>query len=386
MMSIPLSDRQRRPFWPVGLLGMLALISGVEWQVNRHRRELTPFEVRSWTESGRAARTLTQNLDILCVGDSLMKLGVVPKVIDRRLGVRSYNLAACAADVPATYIILRRSLEAGARPSAIIMTCEPNLLSQGPGHFSRYWPSFATSAELAELLRTARDPELIAELAIARLFPSVEARFDLQTFAREALAGYRRSHWEVTPAYLRNWARNQGAQLMPPDQRYQADEEPDLYGDKNPLVYPRYWRCHRVNEHYLHEIFLICKQADIAMYWLIPPYSPNVLVGRERCGADEAFTRFIHTFGERYPNLTVLDARRSGFDHSVFIDGIHLDRRGAFALSQVLCDVLADQSTKIAQKSRWVELSVFPSLEDDADFEDTAQSAMALHDAGWRAR
>ena len=39
---------------------------------------------------------------VICFGDSLVKLGIVPAVIEGRLGRRAYNLSACAGQAPAT--------------------------------------------------------------------------------------------------------------------------------------------------------------------------------------------------------------------------------------------------------------------------------------------
>ena len=77
----------------------------------------------------------------------------------------------------------------------------------------------------------------------------------------------------------------------------------------------------------------------ITVYWLIPPFSPELQARREQKGLD-SYTRFARAFLDRYPNLVVLDAQRSGYGASVFLDPAHLDRQGACTLSADVGDLL----------------------------------------------
>ncbi|HEV3121033.1 MAG TPA: hypothetical protein VGY53_03985, partial [Isosphaeraceae bacterium] len=58
---------------------------------------------------------------ILAFGDSQVKCGILPAVLEDRLGLRAFNLAILASPPPASYFLLRRALGAGARPAAIVV-------------------------------------------------------------------------------------------------------------------------------------------------------------------------------------------------------------------------------------------------------------------------
>src|SRR5262249_35519035 len=106
---------------PWGLLGMVGLIIAVESFVARHDLDFTPWGSAAWSASPEAARREAPSCEVLCFGDSLVKLGVLPRVIEGVTGKRAYNLSICAAQAPASYFLLRRGLEAGAKPSAILV-------------------------------------------------------------------------------------------------------------------------------------------------------------------------------------------------------------------------------------------------------------------------
>jgi len=69
---------------------------------------------------GGGRRTRRVAHDVLCFGDSQMKFGIAPHVVAARTGRPAYNLAIVGGQPPASYFLLRRALEAGARPSAVL--------------------------------------------------------------------------------------------------------------------------------------------------------------------------------------------------------------------------------------------------------------------------
>jgi hypothetical protein len=85
---------------------------------------------------------------------------------------------------------------------------------------------------------------------------------------------------------------------------------------------------------------------------------------RRRSGSDAKYDAFLRSLQDRYPALTVLDARDAAFPASVFVDPIHLDIRGALALSASVADVLRGdldpaRSALPADSKRWVRLAAF---------------------------
>ena len=95
--------------------------------------------------------------------------GSIPSVIERRLGVPAYNLAVPGTPPALTLALLRRALDAGARPSAVLI-----------GHLTLAGDPGAYAAELAEVLAIeecldlswrARDPSLFGTLATGQAAP-----------------------------------------------------------------------------------------------------------------------------------------------------------------------------------------------------------------------
>src|SRR4051794_10265102 len=92
--------------WPWGLIGMLALALPVEWLVARQPLDFRSTHGWDWQRGGLEARRSAPQCEVLCFGDSMMQYGVVPRVLDDRLGGSSYNLALTASTSPASYFLL----------------------------------------------------------------------------------------------------------------------------------------------------------------------------------------------------------------------------------------------------------------------------------------
>src|SRR4051812_42261979 len=117
----------RRGARPWGTMGMIVVVATVELLVHRvEDRHFTTNAALSWAYGGRAADRKAAGRDVLCFGDSMVKFGVAPRVLEDRLGTKAYNLALYAGSPTASYFLLRRALEAGARPSAILVDFQPS--------------------------------------------------------------------------------------------------------------------------------------------------------------------------------------------------------------------------------------------------------------------
>src|SRR4051794_22363536 len=110
---------------PWGLIGAIITVLGVESFIMGRELDLIRPERYEWRLARRAADKKSQGCDVLCFGTSMVKQGVFPAIIERRTGLRTYNFAVCAGRTESSYYLLRRALEAGARPSAILMDVHP---------------------------------------------------------------------------------------------------------------------------------------------------------------------------------------------------------------------------------------------------------------------
>ena len=197
-----------RPPW--GLLGALVLALLVESWVNRHSLDLSPLGVTGFSFAGRASREAGHD-ELICLGDSLVKCGMVPRVLEARLGKRTSNLACSGASSPFTYVLLKRSLEAGARPAALLVDFKATSLQVDLPTIERPLSEVLGPSECLELAWTVRDPAMFGRLAVSWLLPSLRARAEVRAWAVAAARGDSGSRRWENRVVLRNWSVNRGA-------------------------------------------------------------------------------------------------------------------------------------------------------------------------------
>src|SRR5437764_12305231 len=100
--------RSRTGAIPWGLIGLIGLIVAIEGHLGRNWLELSDPVSLSWRFSAQAARRDAPGRDLLCLGDSLAKHGLIPSVIERESGLRAVNLAAARCPTLMTYFLFRR--------------------------------------------------------------------------------------------------------------------------------------------------------------------------------------------------------------------------------------------------------------------------------------
>ena len=358
---------------PCGLLGMVGLALAVELTVARDQDvELTTVWASGWSYCGSMARR-AGGCAVLCLGDSLVKFGVAPPVLERRLGGPALNLAMCVGQPPAALAVLRRALAAGARPRVILVDFTEHLLVVGPRKDVRLWPELLTVGECAELAWVARDATLLAELVLARLLPSVKDRYAVRAAVRAALRGEPTAARAMLPAVRRNWDRNAGAQLNPP-----GTFPLGALGEWFRLYYPERFVCDPVHVAYLDRFLALAARHGLPVVWLLPPYVPELQALSERKGIDAQFVAFVRSVQARHPGLVVLDGRHAGYPTPTFNDPIHLDAHGAAIYSAAVADRVAGWLASGSNGSRWLELPTYRDRPADLRLENLAESATAL--------
>ena len=333
---------------PAGLIGALVLIACGEWMVSRQADRLAVYQVLATRFARDEASRSAPGCDVLALGDSVVKFGFDPAAIERRLGVRAYNLAVPGTPPPLTYALLRRALEAGATPTALVV-----------GHMSLSGDPSVQVAELSELLRIgecaelawdARDPTLFATLTVNQLVPSVRYRHALRAKLLKTLSG-KDAGPDPTEGLRDHWRANRGMERRPDGGAFDGRMEPRLARS----VYSQEWRVLAVYEHDLRRIAALAAERDIPVYWLVPPLIPEAQAYRDVAGLDAHHSRNLHAIQARSPNLIVLDARHSGYPASAFFDSCHLNSRGAERLSN---DIAAAIARRSGEKS-WVSLPTY---------------------------
>ena len=350
MTRDPIAPRPNRRS-PRGLLGMLALVACVELTISARRLDFTTVWADDWRGAERAASRQGLGRDVLCFGDSLVKFGVLPKEIRARTGLKAYNLAVNAGTVPSTYMLLKRALDAGARPRAIVVDFFALMQPDRPRNSTRMYPDLATTGEVYDLARFAGDFEFFNGVMTGKLLPSAKCRFEIRESVRAALKGRRASPWPAQAEIWGLWKAHDGAQPMPvPAGRPPAD--PVLVSD----ISPPSWTVDPINARYAEKFLKLAQAHGIPVFWAMLPLSPEVQALRDRNRTDEAYDRYAREVLARHPEVVVVDARRSRFDGSAFYDPIHLNVEGARAFTAGLAAELAARLEGHPSADRWVAL------------------------------
>lgn len=371
---------------PIGLLGMSALIALVEMAIASRQPAFVNAWACDWRQSASAASfgAEVRNAGILCVGDSLAKFGIVPMVLEARLGLKAYNLAVSAGTPPASFYLLRRALEAGARPRAVLFECSPHALAM-PIPCSRVlMPELARINEAIDLGIMSRDPELLGCLLTAKLLNSIKDRLELRAWAWSCLTDGKddvRSRRLIRAVFERNRQVNHGGEF----QRHRPRPRGGGWDELRPVFAPDSWSMTAEMHSYITRLFELTAAEGVPVYWVLPPLCPELHALRERKGLEAQLAGTIAEFQGRFPHVTVLDARCSGYDDDVFVDAIHLDSQGAAALSHQVADVLESSLKPTRKGPAWVALPAYQQRELPAAIEDMDASREALRLA-WQDR
>jgi hypothetical protein len=351
---------------------MVALLIGIEGFVGRHWIDLTDPVSLSWRFSAQAAESEVRDCQLLCLGDSLIKHGLAPGVMERTSGLKAANISAARASTVLTYCLLRRTLDSGARPLALIINAKPAVLLGSPEFNARPWQEVLSIRDATLLLQLTRNTPFVASTLVGRLLPSLRARLEIQSAVLAAIHGEPARVHSINPVLWRNWTVNRGANI--------ASAAPAFDGELTPEVerqlYTDLFYVDQANAEAIERILKLASENRIPLYWVLCPLSPALQTLRDQSGADALHDRFLRSIVARYPGMvTVLDARRAGYPAAFFADATHLNRRGAFGLSRtVALAVAAREASRQPPSSRpgWIFL--------DPPFSSTVERADALED------
>lgn len=361
---------------PWGVVGMLALVVLAESLINL--RALDLFDIDEWAfrRAGYMARSPeVKAAQVLCFGDSLVKLGVIPSVVAERTGKRVYNLALSGSQAPTSYFLLKRALDAGAKPEAVVVDFTPPLLRVGPRHLTTRWMALIDPAEAFRLARWARDPALFGEVALGGLIPSLRGKSSIRAAVLGALAARPspNAHWNGQA--LRNWERNAGAQLMTGHASPVVLDDAQIH-DLLVGYYPR-WDCHPANYEGIGRFLDLASKNQIRVHWVLAPLLPALHDQIRRSGIDGHHEAFVRHWQAKYPDLRVVDGRGKVADLDLFWDPQHLSVEGASAFSRALGDVLRRSEDDPAGR-RWVALPPLGKGPVPAGIENMEESRVAF--------
>jgi lysophospholipase L1-like esterase len=336
------SSRFARAPW--GLLGMLPLILGVEGYLQATRLDRTEpisYEWRLACERAAAAEALES--EILCFGDSLIRSGVQPHVLEERLGVRAYNLAIGGAPPAASYFLLKRVLDRGCRPRAILVDFEPIFHTFSPWTRASVWPELLEGPETCALAGWMGQPDFAAAMVLAEVFPSIRDRYVIKSRFLSWTQGRhhapdQRQNRLAQGVERRQIVANRGSVLlaMPKEGPRASANEFVLTNAIQEATEPSVAKAQRA--------FLdLAHKHAIPVHVLIPPRRADALEHCRKVGAHARQDRDLTRWLEEYPGLRVIDARLARYDADVFTDGTHLSRSGSIAFTAAVADALSRQ-------------------------------------------
>lgn len=342
LASVQTGREVRRAFvaLPGGLIGMLVLVVAIEGSIAGRWLEFSDPVVLSWRFSDRAARVNAPGRDVLFLGDSLVKHGLIPSVFRQETGLDGVNVAAARAPALLTDFLLRRALDAGARPRAVIINTKPAVLIGGPEYDARYWPAALTASECLRLGWMLHKTHFSLEILTARLLPSVAARLEIRSGVLNALKGTIDPIPEINRVLWRNWTVNCGANVASLNGDFDGKLSPEI----RERLHPDRWYVDPANAMGVDRLLKLARERRLRVFWLLPPISPPLQRWRESSGAEAKFEAFVRSYLDRYPEcVSILDARGVVCDPSCFVDATHLSGRGAIVLSRVVSRAVANE-------------------------------------------
>jgi hypothetical protein len=353
---------------------MIGLVTAAESFVSRHNQARMRLESWNWQAARRAAGKVA-GCDILCFGDSLTVFGVQPKVLKYRTGRRAFNLALCQGSPAAHYFLLRRALESGARPSAVIVEFTPQILGAHPLMDENHlpWGYLAGLLDCLDLAWTTGEARTFWVTMLDFLLPSFRERHTLRYEVMATLAGQVSLPPPLAPLPVlrRNWYSNRGAWVIPAGPPV-PDSSIDL----------ALFRFNPATVTYVEKIFRLADRNSIQVFWLLPPNLPSFQARLDSIGLAAQHTRLVRQLQARNPNVIVIDGRHSGYDNSVFMDIVHMTREGGTTMSLDVADILERYRRDRAPGSRWINLPAYRQQLLELSIEDFNQSRSALHLSG----
>ena len=363
---------------PGGFLGMIGLVLVVEGLIAGLQLDLMDPYHLTWWMAGRAATHQARQSQVLCLGTSMVQCGILPRLIERRAGLATYNLGTAAGLIPAEYYLLRRALRAGAKPSVVVVDLNPCLLAEDyhyyhyPG-FVNLWTYVLGPSDCLDMAWTVGDPAFLARTLLTSGIPSVRFRPQLREAVLGALEGRAWSRRKLNLTGIRNLNQNDGTLVQ--------DRNPNYGGEISPWAEFQYLKSDgpwdRWNIEYLRRMYRLCNQYGVRLYGLSMPMAPALLTRRRELGNDAAFVQRVRRLQDLAPSLVIVDARNSNYQPSAFLDAVHLGPDGTLVFSDDLGKLLS-QENETSQKALWVDLPRFQQRRVDCWIETLSASGIAV--------
>jgi hypothetical protein len=325
---------------------MVALIVAAEGLVAPRVRTLDSGSrvEMSWNASVKSTNGPEVRAEVLCFGDSLIKLGILPRVLEDRHGLSAYNFAVLGGQAPSSYFLLRRVLDQNLRPRAVLVDFSEELLSLAPGQNPSCWADTFGLRQSTELAWHSCDPALAVSTGLHRLL----TRWCDQNHRSAFLGiGLETRAADDPRMFERNWRLNRGAQVAP---RAFVPVEGlcSANGER--------WRPQPANTYYVDRLLRTAEDSQIPVFWILTPSIPVHREQLEQSGLYSAYRNFVADRVAAFDCLTVLDGQRLFADTGAFRDPIHVNRDGAIRLSVAVGAAIEPRLRGGSSGARWIDL------------------------------
>ena len=326
---------------------MVALIVASERQLAPRAQTIDPVGrvEMSWNASAASAEGLEAVVEVICLGDSLIKLGILPRVLEDQLGHSAFNFAVLGGQAPSSYFLLRRVLEQGIRPRALLVDFSEDLLSLAPGLNPTCWSDSVGRLQGLELAWHSRDPALAISTGLHWLLPRWCDQNQRQPFSH---LGVENQTADDPRVFERNWRFNRGAQVAP--RTFVPVEGLSSANGQR-------WRPHAANAFYVDRLLRTAEAAKIQVFWILTPEISGHREQLEQNGVLAAYRQFIVDRLAAHACLTVLDGERLFGNTGAFRDPMHVNRDGAIRLSLAVAAAIGPRLSEAEPTSpRWLDL------------------------------
>jgi hypothetical protein len=369
----------KRSRWPLGLMGMLAMVAGAERVVARNNRPLGHITPLSWQFSREASGTSARTCEILCLGSSVLKCGLIPRIIEEKTGRKTYNLALMAGRINANYYLLRRLLNSGARPKAILIdvisVSSVSGVEEGQkGDLQRdlrNWPELLSCQDTLDLAWTARDVDLLAAVLARRVLASLRCRQEIGWLVLDLVTLRTSGARQVYRFAMRNWVVNRGAQVMERNLVFESQAAGEATAG---LAAPKVFEPNPLTLTYARRFLDLAEAHQIRIFWLIPPLTPQGELACRLKGQEAFIARFARQLLAERPGSVVIDGAHRGYTADAFWDDAHLNGTGARVFSAGVASAVRHHLSGTGSTTNWVVLPAYRTPADDPHLEYMKQS------------
>lgn len=257
----------------------------------------------------------TKSPDLQVMGDSVAKGAIIPQQLTEALPGHPYvyNTAIAGSGPEFSYFVLKREIDAGKTPKAILYAPSPHTFANG--RVALLAGAFCTWPEIAELAKQGMAPCEMVYGCFCKLSWTLRYREQLADRLRgrapetegpqaavEKVAGVTHRHY--SPEHLRT-------------------------SHKQPFG------VFHLNEVFFDKFMDMAQQNNIKVYWATPPVLPVVYENRKQYNFDQAYFQFLDEVCAKY-HVQTLQKEFLIYPDDQFKDYDHLDSVGAARFTQLL--------------------------------------------------